>query len=99
MPNKDLTASTKVMLGEKEVEIRPLTIRQLRKFVKVIKNLNTESNDLSDKDIDKMVEAASIALEKADPELAANSDGIEDVLDIKTFNVILTAAMGANPEA
>jgi hypothetical protein len=96
--NKDLTTGTKVSVGEDTIEIRPLTIRQLRRFVKVVGNLNFDNQtDLSDEDIDNMVEAVSIALEKAAPELAKDSDAIEDSLDIRTFNEILNAAMGVDP--
>lgn len=98
MSNKDLATGTKVVIGDKEVEVRPLTIRQLRRFVKIIGDLNFEDQaDLSDEDIDKMIEAASIALEKAAPELAKDSEAIEDSLDIRTFNQILNAAMGVDP--
>ena len=70
MSNKDLVTGTKIAIGEETVEVRPLTIRQLRRFVKVVSNLNFEDQtELSDEDIDRMIEAASIALEKAAPEL------------------------------
>lgn len=98
MSNKDLVTGTKISIGEETVEVRPLTIRQLRRFVKVVGDLNFEDQtELSDEDIDKMVEAASIALEKAAPELSKDTDAIEDSLDIRTFNAILNAAMGADP--
>ena len=82
--------------GEERM-IYPLTIRQLRKFMKVVKNMNAENQDISDEDIDVMVEATAIALEKVDPKLAGDTDALEDVIDVKTFNLILAAAMGADP--
>jgi hypothetical protein len=98
--NKDLVTGTKIVIGEDTVEVRPLTIRQLRRFIKVVGDLNFESQtDLTDEDIDKMVDAASIALEKAAPELSNDREAIEDSLDIKTFNEILNAAMGVDPNA
>lgn len=100
MSNKDLVTGTKIVIGEDTVEVRPLTIRQLRRFIKVVGDLNFESQtDLTDEDIDKMVDAASIALEKAAPELSKDREAIEDSLDIKTFNEILNAAMGVDPNA
>lgn len=100
MSNKDLVTGTKIVIGEDTVEVRPLTIRQLRRFIKVVGDLNFESQtDLTDEDIDKMVDAASIALEKAAPELSNDREAIEDSLDIKTFNEILNAAMGVDPNA
>lgn len=100
MSNKDLVTGTKILIGENTVEVRPLTIRQLRRFIKVVGDLNFESQtDLTDEDIDKMVDAAAIALEKAAPELSNDREAIEDSLDIKTFNEILNAAMGVDPNA
>jgi hypothetical protein len=98
MSNKDLATGVKILIGDTEVEVRPLTIRQLRRFVKIVGDLNFENQaELTDEDIDKMVEAASIALEKAAPDLAKDNDAIEDSLDIRTFNEILNAAMGVDP--
>ena len=81
--------------------IYPLTIRQLRSFMKAVKELQTETgnNSLSDEEINLMVTAASIALEKVDPDLAANAEALEDALDIKIFNELLQAAMGTDPNA
>jgi hypothetical protein len=59
-----------------------------------------KSNDeagMTDEDIDKMIAAASIALRKADPELAANRDLLEDILDLRTFGEVMAAAMGNDP--
>jgi len=96
--NKDLVTGVKVNLGTEEIEVRPLTIRQLRRFVKVVGNLNFDNQtELSDDDIDNMIEAVSIALEKAAPELSSDKESIEDSLDIRTFNAILNAAMGVDP--
>lgn len=81
--------------------IRPLSIRQLRKFVKIIDKMGdtTSATTMSDEDIDTMVEASSVILEKVDPKLAADSEAIEDVVDIVTFNEIMGIAMGAaDPE-
>jgi hypothetical protein len=82
--------------GQK-VLIKPLTIRQLRKFMKVIQNLSTDMTTINDEEVDNMVEAASIALEKAAPELAADRDALEDALDMRCFNELISVAMGADP--
>jgi hypothetical protein len=44
-----------------------------------------------------MIAAASIALRKADPELAANRELLEDILDLRTFGEVMAAAMGNDP--
>lgn len=81
--------------------IRPLSIRQLRRFVKLIEKLGDTSSagTLSDDEIDTMVDAAAVILEKVDPMLAEDRDKIEDVVDLLTFNDMMTVAMGvASPE-
>lgn len=78
--------------------IYPLTIRQLRKFMKAVKDLKVDDTEsMTDDDVDKMVEAAAIALEKDYPDVAKDVDGLEDLLDLKCFNELLSAAMGADP--
>jgi hypothetical protein len=81
--------------------VRPLSIRQLRKFVGIIEKLGDTSNAgaIKDEDIDTMVDAAEIILEKVDPELAADRDKLEDAVDLVVFNEIMNIAMGnASPE-
>lgn len=80
----------------KKRTIRPLTIRNLRKFMKVVKDLKTEDS-LNDEDIDVMVEAAAIALSAVDPELAEDTDALEDALDLRCFGELMNAAMGSDP--
>lgn len=77
--------------------IYPLTIRQLRKFMKAVDGLKVETDALTDEDIDRMVNAAAIALEKDYPQVASDTDSLEDLLDLKSFNELLSAAMGADP--
>ena len=94
---KDLIGGTEILFadGKKRV-IRPLTIRNLRKFMKVVKDLKTDDN-LEDKDIDVMVEAAGIALISVDPELAEDTEALEDALDLRCFGELMNAAMGSDP--
>ena len=97
--NTDLFKGTEITFsdGKKRI-VKPLTIKHLREFMKVANEM--KSNDdagLTDEDIDKMIAAASIALRKADPELAANRDLLEDILDLRTFGEVMAAAMGNDP--
>jgi hypothetical protein len=95
--NKDLHSGTEIVFADgKKRTIKPLTIRQLRKFMKVASQLNTES-EMSDEDIDKMIEAAGIALAKVDPDLAEDPDALEDILDLRCFGELMNAAMGGDP--
>lgn len=78
--------------------IRPLSIKQLRKFVKIIDKMGDASADatsMSEEEIDTMVEAAAIILEKVDAKLANDTDALEDIVDIVVFNEMMGIAMGA----
>jgi hypothetical protein len=77
--------------------IYPVTLRQLRKLNGVMKKMEAAEND--DESVDLMVEAAAIILEKIEPEIAADLDAVEDLLDIKSFNEMIAAAMGTDPNA
>ena len=44
-----------------------------------------------------MVEAAAVALAVVDPELASDKEKLEDVLDLKSFGALMSAAMGSDP--
>lgn len=81
--------------------VRPLTIKQLREFVKIVDKLGSTENaaSLSDEDIDTMIEAAAVILAKTDPKLAADTDALEDVVDLVSFNKMMNVAMGnSSPE-
>lgn len=101
MANKDLHEGKNIVFADgKTRNIRPLTIRQLRRFMKVANKLQLRSDvEMTDDDIDNMVEAAGIALAKVDPELASDPEALEDVLDLKCFSELMAAAMGNDPNA
>ena len=97
--NNDLFKGTEITFsdGKKRI-VKPLTIKHLREFMKVANEMKTDNEaGMTDEDIDKMITAASIALRKADPELAANRDALEDILDLRTFGEVMAAAMGNDP--
>lgn len=75
-------------------EIKPLTIKSLRKFIKAVEDLNLGQGAVTDETIDKMVDAAAIVLEKIDADLAKDRDLLEESLDMDVFNKIMTVAMG-----
>lgn len=97
--NKDLHQGTAVVFADGKTRvIRPLTIRQLRKFMVIANELKVgEDGGMSDEDIDRMVDAAAIALAKVDPELANDLEGLEDILDLRCFAELMAAAMGNDP--
>ena len=79
--------------------VKPLTIRQLRKFVKLVDGLDANMTSLSDEDIDKMLEAAAVIIEKSDTKLAEDREALEDAVDIVVFNALVSIAMGTDPNA
>lgn len=99
LSNKDIHAGVEVIFadGKKRV-IKPLTIRQLRKFMKVANEMKvTEEGNMTDEDIDNMIDSAAIALAGTDPDLAADRDALEDILDLKSYSALMSAAMGNDP--
>lgn len=95
--NKDIFEGTAIVFADGETRvIKPLTIRQLRMFMKTVQNLNSEGG-MNDEDIDIMVEAAAIALGPVDPDLAGDTEALEDILDLRSFGELMSAAMGSDP--
>jgi hypothetical protein len=76
--------------------VYPLTIKQLRKFVKIIAKMNNldDIQTLSEEDIDNMVDAASIVLEPVDKELVEDRDRLEEAVDLDSFSKLMAVAMG-----
>ena len=99
MSNKDLHAGTEIVFadGKKRV-IKPLTIRQLRKFMKIANAMKiSEDGNMTDEDIDNMIDSAAIALAGTDPVLAEDREALEDILDLKSYSALMSAAMGNDP--
>ena len=94
--NKDLREGQEIIFADGvNRKVFPLTIRQLRSFMKIADTLNVDSEaGLTDADIDNMVSAAAIALQKVDPDLANDEDALEDALDLKCFGALMAASMG-----
>jgi hypothetical protein len=97
--NADLYRGVDIVFADGQTRtVRPLTIRRLREFMDIANNMKVpEDGNLTNEDIDQMVRAASIALSKADPELAADLEALEDVLDLRCFQEVMAAAMGNDP--
>jgi hypothetical protein len=99
--NKDIRNGAEILFADgKKRTVKPLTIRQLRKFMKVANNMKPgEDGQMSDEDIDRMVESASIALLATDPELAGDPEALEDILDLRSYSDLMSAAMGNDPNS
>lgn len=93
----NIRPGVEIAFADKTRTIYPVSLRQLRKLNKVMKEMEISEDD--DKSVDLMVEAASIILEAIEPEIAADPELVEDLLDIKSFNQLISAAMGTDPNA
>lgn len=99
MSNKDLHGGVEIKFADGKTRvIRPLTIRQLRKFMSIANSMKvSEDGTMSDEDIDRMIDSAAIALLATDPELAEDKNKLEDILDLKSYTLLMAAAMGNDP--
>ena len=74
------------------VQLKPLSIKELRKFMTVIQKTATATDQTESLDI--LIDACAVALEKQQPELVKDRDAFEDALDIPTINRILEVCGG-----
>lgn len=121
--NAPIREGRKIVFGDgKEREIFPVSIKNMRKMMKVMSGIDQSAQDqeMDSDTIDTLLAAARIVLESVDPKLVAaskvadekkekllaegNEDGadevedpLEDVLDIKTIQEVLSAGMGTDP--
>jgi phosphohistidine swiveling domain-containing protein len=74
------------------VKLKPLTIKELRKFMVVIQK--TAEITSEEETLTILIDACAVALEKQLPELVSNRDALEDALDVPTINRILEVCGG-----
>ena len=74
------------------VKLKPLTIKELRKFMAAI--AKTAEVTTEDETLTILIDACAVALEKQLPELVADREAFEDVLDVPTINRILEVCGG-----
>lgn len=76
------------------VNVRPLPIKTLRKFMEVIKKL--DSADIEDESaaMDVFIEACMVCMETIKPELAKDKDLFEESIEVPTMMKILEVAGG-----
>jgi hypothetical protein len=93
----NIRPGVEVSFSDKTRTIYPVSLRQLRKLNAVMKEMENSEDD--DKSVDLMVEAAQVILSAIEPEIADDPELVEDLLDIKSFNQLISAAMGTDPNA
>ncbi len=95
-PKEDKLATTVynteeiVLQNGNKVTLKPLTIKQLRKFMVVVNKLSETTTE--DESLSTLLEACSIALEKQLDDVSPET--LEDILDVPTINRILEVCGG-----
>ena len=74
------------------VKLKPLSIKELRKFMIAIKK--TGESQTEDETLNILIDACAVALEKQLPDLVKDRDALEDALDVPTINRILEVCGG-----
>ena len=74
------------------ISLKPLTIKALRKFMEKMKEFAEAETE--DESVRKLVEASALCFAKQQPELAADIDELEDVLDMPTIYKIIEVCGG-----
>ena len=76
------------------INVRPLPIKTLRKFMEVIKKLDSEDVTDESQAMDVFIEACMVCMEKIKPELSKDRDLFEESLEVPTMMKILEVAGG-----
>ena len=74
--------------------IKPLPIKQLRKFMKIIRTMDEPGNESEDAAMEIFIKAAMVCLEVSNPELSKDLDKFEEIIEIPTMMKILEVAGG-----
>ena len=76
------------------ISVKPLPIKQLKKFMEVIKSVESEDDQTEEAAMEVFIKAAMLCLEKDRPDLAKDQDKFEEVIEIPTMMKILEVAGG-----
>ena len=76
------------------LELKPLPIKQLRKFMEIINSMQEQENENPDAAMDIFVQAAMVCLESIKPELSKDKDKFEELIEVPTMMKILEVVGG-----
>ena len=74
--------------------LKPLPIKQLRRFMEVINTMQDSENENADAAMDVFIKAAMLCLETLRPDLSTDRDKFEDIIEIPTMMKILEVVGG-----
>ena len=77
-----------------DIQVRPLTIKNLKKFTKVIAKLDSPDVATEEDALDVFIEAGMVCMEQFAPDLAKDKDNFEDVIEVPTLMKVLEVAGG-----
>lgn len=87
------TAELELENGEL-IFIKPLPIKQLKKFMSVIRELDADDVTNEEDAMDVFVKAAMVCLERVSPDLGTDKEKFEDAVNIPTMMKILEICGG-----
>jgi len=76
------------------ISLKPLSIKQLKNFMTVIKEMDKPENESEDAAMDVFIKAAMVCLETIKPELAKDKEKFEEVIEVPTMMKILEVCGG-----
>ena len=83
----------------KELVVRPLNIKNLRKFMEVVQKFQEIEDESEMEGLELMLDCVQIALAKNAPEIADDRDYLEENLDIHNIYQIMNVAGGVDMSA
>jgi hypothetical protein len=87
-------AETVTLMDGTEIQVRPLKISLLRKFMKTFEKVAAVADD-NDKSMNLLIDCVQIAMEQYKPELSKDKAALEEILDLPTVYKIIEAASGS----
>jgi len=95
---EDIREGVDIVFADKKRTIYPVSLKRLRKLNKVLKSMSQDATDVGDEDIENMIDAAIVALgSEFDSDSEVDREKVEDIVDVRTFNLLIAAAMGTDP--
>jgi len=101
LDNKEVAVATTVydveeiqLSNGETLVIKPLTIKHLKKFLKVMKKMEDPKIESEEQVMEIFVEGAMVCLEQLKPELAEDLETFEEVIEVPTLMKILEVAGG-----
>ena len=78
----------------KFVILKPLPIKGLKKFMSVIKEMDSDKIETEDDAMNIFIKAAMVCLEKIEPDLSSDRDAFEEAINVPTMMKILEVCGG-----